>query len=258
MTYPVYAEKHPFDGVVTPEEMLAHRRRGGRLPAIEPPRGAVICLERGLPEQMRRRIRVRHVGRLLGDLYSVRSRRGRVIVLANFGLGAPAAAAQAEELIALGARRIVSIALCGGLQPEIAAGDVIVAQAAIRDEGTSHHYLPAGRTVAADPSLAARLVALLSRDGTPPRAGTVWSTDAPYRETAQEIALHGRGGALGVDMEAAAILAVAEVRGVEAGAVLVAGDNLAGGTWRPPARLQEMRDSLRRAYACAIEAADDP
>jgi uridine phosphorylase len=255
-TYPVFPGKHAHDGVVAPAEMLAHRRRGGRLAEITPPRGAVICLERGLPEQMRRQVRVRHVGRLLGDLYSPRAARDRVLVLANFGLGAPAVAAQADELIAMGARTLVSVALCGGLQPDLRPGDLVVATGAIRDEGTSHHYLPPQREIDADPAVAAALLQALAAQGTTARAGRVWSTDAPYRETGEEVRMHQADGVLGVDMELAALLAVARVRGVRAAGVLVAGDSLAGGTWQPPSRLDEMRRGLQQAYRAAIEAAD--
>jgi uridine phosphorylase len=256
MTYPVFPDKHAHDGMVTPTQMLAHRRRGGRLPALPPPRGAVVCLERGLPEQMRRQVRIRRVGRLLGDLYSVRARRDRVVVLANFGLGAPAVAAQAEELIALGAQRLVSVALCGGLQPDLQAGDVVVADSAIRDEGTSHHYLPPRRDVDAGADVVAALLASLAAQGIAARRGRSWSTDAPYRETREEVQQHQADGVLTVDMELAALLAVAEKRGVQAAGVLVVGDNLAGGEWRPPARLDEMRRSLQHAYRAAIEAVD--
>jgi uridine phosphorylase len=255
-TYPVFPDKHAHDGMVTPEQMLAHRRRGGRLPQIAPPRGAVICLERGLPEQMRRQVRVRQVGRLLGDLYSVRAHRDRVLVLANFGLGAPAVAAQADELIAMGARCLVSVALCGGLQPDLQPGDLVVASGAIRDEGTSHHYLPPQREIDADPALAGALAQSLAALGCTARVGRVWSTDAPYRETREEVRMHQADGLLGVDMELAALLAVARARGVRAAGVLVAGDNLAGGEWRPPVRLDEMRRGLQHAYRAAIEAAD--
>ena len=82
-----------------------------------------------------RRVRVQRLGRLMGDLYSVRSTGGRVAVLTGFGLGAPIVAAQAEELIALGARQIVSIALAGGLQPDLPPGSdrraMEIAQASI-------------------------------------------------------------------------------------------------------------------------------
>jgi uridine phosphorylase len=256
MTYPAFEGKHALSAMVTPVEMLAHRRRGGRLQSFAAPHGAVICLERGLPERMHRRVPIRRVGRLMGDLYAVKSTSGRVVVLTDFGLGAPIVAAQAEELIALGATRLVSVALSGGLQDDLAPGTVVVSRTALRDEGTSHHYLAPGRTVAADAQLAESLIASLSCDGVDVRAGTSWSTDAPYRETREEVAAYQSQGVLAVDMEVAALYAVAQARGVAAASVLVVGDSLAGGEWTPPRRLDEMRHALGWAYRVAVEVAD--
>ena len=256
MSYPTFPDKHDLLGIVTPEEMLAHRRRGGRLPEIPAPAGAIICLQRGLPQRLRRREKIRRLGRLMGDLYAVKATEGRVVVLTDFGLGAPLVAAQAEELIALGARRLVSVALAGGIQPDLEPGATVVADAAIRDEGTSHHYLAPGREVSADPALVSALRGRLSSKGITVHAGRTWSTDAPYRETREEVRTYQAEGVLAVDMELAALLAVAAARGVAAAGVLVVGDSLAGGTWRPPERLEEMERSLERAYRAAIEVLD--
>ena len=256
MTFPAFPDKQSLDAIVTPEEMLAHRRRGGRLPVIAPPQAVVICLQRGLPERLRRRVRIRRLGRLMGDLYAVRSTAGRVVVLTDFGLGAPIVAAQAEELIGLGARRLVSIALSGGLQPDLAPGATVVVEGAIRDEGTSHHYLAAGREVAADPALTLALANALGAAGHDVRVGRTWSTDAPYRETREEVRSYQADGVLTVDMELAALLAVAQARGVAASGVLVVGDSLSGGRWQPPERLDAMERSLERAYRAAIRVLD--
>jgi uridine phosphorylase len=256
LSYPTFPDKYRLDGMITAEEMLAHRRRGGRLPAISSVEGGLICLQRGLPERLRRRVRLRRLGRLMGDLYAVRSTGGRVAVLTNLGLGAPMVAAQAEELIALGARRLISVSLAGGLQAELEPGAIVVASAAIRDEGTSHHYLPGGREVEADAVLTAGLVEGLRAEGTPVRTGCTWSTDAPYRETREEVRSYQAEGVLTVDMELAALLAVARARGVAAAGALVVGDSLAGGEWRPPDRLDGMERSLERAYRVAIGVLD--
>lgn len=256
VSYPNVPDKHRFKAIVDPHDMLAHRRRGGRLPSIVPPSGVVVCLQRDLPERMRWRIRIRRLGRLMGDLYEVRATHGRVAVLTNFGLGAPIVAAQAEELIALGAARLVSIALAGGIQPDLGPGAIVVAQATIRDEGTSYHYLPPAREVASDPALAAALADSLTSRGCTVHVGRTWSTDAPYRETREEVAQYQAEGILAVDMELGALLAVAQSRGVRAAGVLVVGDSLAGGEWRPPDRLDGMERSLERAYRAAIEVLD--
>jgi uridine phosphorylase len=256
MSFPVFPDKHGLEAMVTPSQMLAHRREGGRLPVMAPLESAVICLQRGLPERLRRRVRLQRLGRLMGDLYTVRATGGRVAVLTDFGLGAPIVAAQAEELIALGASRLVSVALSGGLQADLLPGAVVVVESAIRDEGTSHHYLPQGREVGADPKLTTALSDALSGGGGDVRIGRTWSTDAPYRETREEVISYQADGVLTVDMELAALLAVAEARGVAAAGVLVVGDSLAGGTWRPPERLDGMERSLERAYRAAIQVLD--
>lgn len=257
MSFPNHPDKHRFKGIVEPAEMLEHRRRGGRLGRIDPPVGVVICLQRGLPERLRwRGVGIKRIGRLMGDLYGIRRTGGRVAVLTNFGLGAPIVAAQAEELIALGARRLVSLALCGGLQPDLPAGSIVVSSGAVRDEGTSHHYLPPGRDVAADPELVRALAETLAGRGCPVRVGPTWSTDAPYRETREEVLQLSGEGVLAVDMELAALLAVARVRGVAAAGVMVVGDSLAGGTWQPPQRLDGMERALEEGYRTAIEVLD--
>ena len=256
MTYPVFPAKHGLDAIVTPQEMLAHRRRGGRLPELAPIDAAVICLQRGLPERLKRQVRLRRVGRLMGDLYLVRGITRRVAVLTDFGLGAPIVAAQAEELIALGARRVVSVALAGGMQPDLVAGTIVVPDGALRDEGTSHHYLPPGDEIQVDSALADQLAYVIGQRTASPRRGRTWSTDAPYRETKAEVLHHQAAGVLTVDMELAALLAVAAARGVAAAGVLVAGDSLAGGVWRPPESLDVMERALAVAYRAAIEVLD--
>ena len=256
MSYPNLPDKHRYAAIVAPADMLAHRRRGGGLDLASPPASVVICLQRGLPERMRWRVRIRRLGRLMGDLYAVRSTNGRVAVLTDFGLGAPIVAAQAEELIALGARRLVSVALAGGIAADLEPGTLVVPTTAIRDEGTSHHYLAPGREVESDPVLATALTDALVRRGAAVRRGPVWSTDAPYRETREEVIAFGAQGVLAVDMELAALLAVAQARGVQAAGILVIGDSLAGGGWRPPERLEGMERSLERAYRAAIEVLD--
>ncbi|MBF6606355.1 MAG: nucleoside phosphorylase [Chloroflexi bacterium] len=256
MSYPNLPDKHRFAGIVAPAEMLAHRRRGGGLRIDDPPVGFVICLQRGLPERMRWRVRIRRLGRLMGDLYAVRATGGRVGVLTGFGLGAPIVAAQAEELIALGATRLISIALAGGIAADLEPGAVVVATSAIRDEGTSHHYLAPGRVIEGDPGLTEALAGALARRGATVRSGAVWSTDAPYRETREEVAAYAADGVLAVDMELAALFAVARSRGVRAAGVLVVGDSLAEGRWRPPEQLDGMERSLERAYRAAIEVLD--
>ncbi len=254
MTYPLFPEKHRLPSLLTGQAMVAYRRRLGRLPDLRGLEAALLCLHRGLPERLRWKVRYRKAGRLVGDVYLPRRWQGRVAVLTDFGVGAPTIAGLAEELIALGVRRLVSLAWGGTLQPHLQPGAIVLCRAALRDEGTSHHYLPPGRVVAADRGLAERLRQALTQRGAAPLAGTTWTTAAPYRETAEEVRTLQAEGVLTVEMEAAALFAVAQTRDAAAAALVVVGDSLAGGTWKAPQDIRPVERGLETAYLAALEA----
>ena len=107
----------------------------------------------------------------------------------------------------------------------------MVPTAAIRDEGTSYHYLPPGREVAPTRQAVDAIVQTLERHHVPHVTGRTWTTDALYRETHAKVESRVAEGCLTVEMEAAAFFAVAAFRGVSFGQLLYAGDDLSGDTW---------------------------
>jgi uridine phosphorylase len=153
---------------------------------------------------------------------------GRRLALIHPGVGAPLAAALLESVIARGCRKFVVCGGAGVLDSEIAAGHAIVLSAAVRDEGTSYHYLPASREVEATPAATAALAAVLRERGQPHRVARSWTTDAIFRETREKVRLRRDEGCVVVEMEAAALFAVALFRGVTIGQVVYAGDDVGG------------------------------
>ncbi len=147
------------------------------------------------------------------------------------GVGGPVAAGLLEQAIAHGCRKFIVCGGCGVLEKDIAVGHLIVVSSAVRDEGTSYHYLPSSREVAAHPAGVAALQATLNQQTVPYLVGKTWTTDAPYRETANKIAARKREGCLTVEMEAASLMAVAQFRKVVLGQVLYGGDDLSGSEW---------------------------
>jgi len=146
-------------------------------------------------------------------------------------IGAPQAAMVLEKMIALGVRRVVTLGWCGSLQPGVRIGDVVLPTGAFSEEGTSLHYLDdPGK---ASPSM--RILGVLkdkSREtGLVFHEGKVWTTDAPYRETASKVRLYGEAGALAVEMETSALFSVAHFRGIDLATILVVSDELFGGKW---------------------------
>jgi uridine phosphorylase len=163
---------------------------------------------------------------IAGDLHLV-ARAGRCIALCSgFGRGAPAAGLVTEQLGALGIRNVISVGTAAALFGYLTPGTIVVCAGAVRDEGLSHHYLPPGRYVRPSPGLTAALAAGLAPRSPTARHGPTWTTDAPYRETREEITRYRRAGVLTCDMEAAGIFAVARHRGINAAAAFCVADSL--------------------------------
>jgi len=107
----------------------------------------------------------------------------------------------------------------------------VVPASAVRDEGTSYHYLEPGRSVDASAEAVEAIVAALRRHDVPHVVGPTWTTDGLYRETRSRVDKRVSEGCLTVEMEAAAFFAVARFRGVQFGQLLYAGDDLSGENW---------------------------
>jgi len=156
---------------------------------------------------------------------------GRPVALLHPGVGAPLAAASLEIAIASGGRKFVACGGAGVLNREIAVGHLVVPTSAVRDEGTSYHYLPAGREVGPTPQAVQAIESVLRRHTIDYLTAKTWTTDAIFRETRAKTALRRSEGCLTVEMEAAAFFAVALVRGVAFGQILYGGDNLDADQW---------------------------
>jgi purine-nucleoside phosphorylase/GNAT superfamily N-acetyltransferase len=217
----------------------------------------VLCFFRDVLEKVVRERGARHVHDIrseagLHPVHVIETDRGLVAAV-HPGVGAPYAAAVLEEAVALGFRRFIACGAAGVLKREIAVGHVVVPSAAVRDEGTSYHYLPPAREVEAHPDALSAIERVLRARGVPYVVGKTWTTDAYYRETPRKIELRRSEGCLTVEMEAAALFAVAQFRGVPLGLMLYGGDDVSGPEW--DGRDWEKRGSIREElFYLAMEA----
>jgi uridine phosphorylase len=134
-------------------------------------------------------------------------------------IGGPYAVLVAEQLAASGARVIVGLTSAGRVRPDLPIPSVVVATSAVRDEGTSYHYLPPQPTIDAPCAVVDCLYEELSRLGLPVTRGRVWTTDAPYRETRRQLEHHAGNDVLAVEMQAASLFAFSAARGTPAAVV---------------------------------------
>lgn len=151
---------------------------------------------------------------------------GQKIAIAQAPLGAPAAVMILEGLIAGGVRQVLSVGSCGVLTT-LTENTFLVPTAALRDEGTSFHYLPASDWVQVEPTVAAQLQSALKLRHIPVRPVKTWTTDAIFRETRSKIASAKSVGCAVVEMECAALVACAKFRQIKFGQLLYTADSLA-------------------------------
>jgi uridine phosphorylase len=157
--------------------------------------------------------------------------KGERVGLIHAGVGAPLSGAFLEEVIEAGCRKFIAIGSAGVLDGKIASGHLVIPTSAVRDEGTSYHYLPPSREVEPSPEAVAAIERVLTRQNIPYILGKTWTTDAPYRETTGKIKLRRAEGCVTVEMEAAAFFAIAKFRNVQFGQILYGGDDVSGTEW---------------------------
>ena len=169
---------------------------------------------------------------------------GQRLAFFHPGIGAPLAVGLLEEVIAMGCRKFIACGGCGVLDKDIAVGHLLLPTAAIRDEGTSYHYLPPSREVQMAPHALAAIERVLKRHNIDYLRTKTWTTDAIYRETPAKAAAYLAEGCLAVEMEAAAFFAAAEFRGVPFGQILYGGDAVLPGAW--DGRTWDSRADIRK------------
>lgn len=148
-------------------------------------------------------------------------------------LGAPACVGCFEDIIAMGAKRIILLGNCGVLDRTIADCGIIIPTRAIRDEGTSYHYCPASDSITVNKQYTEEFISVLDDHGYSYVMGTTWTTDAFFRETKGKISRRKEMGAICVEMECAAMQAMCDFREVEFFHFFYAGDNLDNPKWEP-------------------------
>jgi uridine phosphorylase len=258
MSVPLDLTKYESVPFFNPSDFIAYIRGLGRLGDSMPPESVILSYQRSLFDHVCESHSVtKPKGYFADELRYLDESGGNIAIAGRFGVGAPAAAVMLEELIAFGVRRFVSIGTAGSLRSDIEPGSLVLCDAAFRDEGTSYHYIPGGAPVLPSEVLTGRLADALSRRGLAYRKGSAWTTDAIYRETPEEVLKLREQGALVVEMEAAALFAVARFRAVSIAACFSVSDTLAELAWRPEFHAETTKEGLESLVAAAVEALRD-
>lgn len=152
--------------------------------------------------------------------------RGKRVAMAQAPMGSSAAVQFLDFLIGYGCRKIISAGSCGALT-DLAENEFLIPVEALRDEGTSYHYLPPARTIRLNEGGLCAVEAALTENGVAYRRCKTWTTDGFYRETRDMVAYRKEEGCTVVEMECAGLAACAEFRGAVFGQILYTADSLA-------------------------------
>jgi uridine phosphorylase len=198
--------------VFQPENLLREARRQRGLPDTPVPAVCALDPDGDIVRSLRARGRSRRAEgwACYHTIMDVTEHNGITIGIVGLAVGAPYAVLVAEQLFVSGCRLLVSVTSAGQITPIGPTPYFVLIDRALRDEGTSHHYLPPSTFADADPALIDRVWPSLAVLQERVQRGTTWTTDAPYRETKHAIAAARAHGALAVEMEAAALYAFAQ------------------------------------------------
>jgi len=253
MSFPNKSNKYDEKAIIEPARVIQERKKIGLHPSCPVPAGAIMCYDTAFWQWVCAGPGYVECDGWLKGAYLVPYKDSRILVLKVPGFGAPTAAMTLEELAAFGIKIFVNIGAAGGLQQNMNIGDIVICDRAIRDEGTSHHYLPVEKYALPSPELTENLSKAFERKGIPYRKGTSWTTDAPYRETIEELRQYCSDGVATVEMEASALFAVGAYRGVSVSAIFAISDILSEEDWNQGYHSEEKLEGLKKIFEVALE-----
>ena len=245
--------KYGDKAVIEPARVIQERKKIGLHPSFPVPAGSIMCYDTAFWQWICAGPGNVEGDGWLKDAYLVPCNDSWILVLKVPGFGAPTAVMSLEELIAFGIKKFVSLGAAGGLQQNMNVGDIVICDRAIRDEGTSHHYLPVEKYAFSSPELTENLCKAFERKSIQYSKGTSWTTDAPYRETIEELGQYRSDGVATVEMEASALFAVGAYRGVSVSAIFAISDLLSEEEWDQGYHSEEKLEGLKQIFEVALE-----
>jgi uridine phosphorylase len=226
--YPILEFDSSPEAIIEPQRVIK---------PIEITKHCVVCFFQDVITKICRDNKAKIITNLKSEIgpnpvYEINVKERRLAIF-HPGVGASLAAGFLEEVIALGCKKFITCGGAGVLDKNIVAGHIIVPSIAVRDEGTSYHYLPAAREVKASSEGVAAIEKVLKKHHINYIVSKTWTTDGLYRETPAKIQLRKSEGCLTVEMETAALFAVARFRNVVFAQILYGGDDVSGSGWNP-------------------------
>ncbi len=243
MSVPFVSDKYKKPSLVSPEALMSYAGCGTKESNVNPlPSYAVLCFSDSIAKSLRGRedfletVPFHKTGMNI-DIYKPKKYVKKladkkfmsVCVVSRFGIGAPAGVVCLEKLRALGVKKIFSLGLAGAINPDLKTGTKMFLQKCFRDEGCSYHYkAPSDYLEIKKDKTCVKLIEKLRL-----KPVTSWTTDAPFRETGEEVKYFRSKGVDCVEMEASALMSAGWYYGISVFCLSVVSDHLSSTGWMP-------------------------
>ncbi len=223
--YPKYRMKYALDPLFKASDFT------GKMPRA--PENVIFVYYQALAESISGALGLSQTEEPYGNKLMVRNYTddSRSLYVMMPGAGASMTATVADELHSLGARNFLILGAAGSLSERAKINDVVLCSKALRDEGVSYHLLPSALYSYPSPDLVSHLRASMRKAGMKFLLGPTWTVEFPYAETIDEVRAYRNAGIITVEMEAAALFALAKVRRFNSAAVFTISDTLSEDGW---------------------------
>lgn len=213
---PIISRKNQFSpSIFTPENLLREARRQKSIPEGTVPKVCILDPDGDIVQNLIATGRAHpnpYWACYHTQMYTFTHQEIEFGIVGN-AVGASFAVLVAEEMFASGCKLLISMTSAGQIVMKGHPPYFVLIEKALRDEGTSYHYLPPASFSAIDPKLMECLKSIFEKSQPPVFLGATWTTDAPFRETETAISYCRSEDILGVEMEASALYAFAEAKG---------------------------------------------
>ena len=181
--------------------------------------------------------------------------KGTDIAVYHSVVGAPACVANFEDIQVYGIKNLLLVGSCGCLDDKLEDCSIILPTAALRDEGTSYHYVKASDEIKLDKKSVACVESVIKGMGLHYHKGKTWTTDAVYRETKTKVERRKKQGAITVEMECSAMAAVCKFRKINFAQIFYGADSLAKEEYDPRSLIEENISEKGKMIPIALECA---
>jgi len=241
MPFPLHSEKHKLASLTQAQDLITYIKKTQSIEKL--PERAILCFSKSQATSLRQKKEFQFTlstGKLGIHIDIYQHLQQQTAVVSGFGFGAPATVVCMEKLLVSGVKQFFSVGVMGTLTSDLSIGEKVLCIRAFRDEGCSYHYKAPSEYVDLSDSINLSNIEKILNI----KRVSVWTTDAPFRESREELSHFQKLGVKCIDMESSALLSVGEYYKTEIFCLGIISDQLLSESWKPAFFDKNVRKSM--------------